>query len=294
MRTLKYTLRTDFFSIYFLQQSAKVYEVEIKSLQQVVKAFQQQAGKGYISEKEVVRIKAQLYSLQSEYNDLLNQINDTESELRMVLQIKSSYVKPIVDEPRIMATNPAQFPLAVLIDSAYNARTDLKMANANVDISKQSYALQKSLAVPDITIQAGYDEQGSYIKNFNSLGFGIDIPLFNRNQGNIKFAKTFIDINQLNKKSTEATVEEQVGRALLKALDYDKMYQKIDQSFANDFEKLMTEMISNYQRRNIGLLEFIDFYDAYKQNILQLNTIKLNRVNAMEDINFYVGTSFYN
>ena len=168
------------------------------------------------------------------------------------------------------------------------------MANANVDISKQSYALQKSLAVPDITIQAGYDEQGSYIKNFNSLGFGIDIPLFNRNQGNIKFAKTFIDINQLNKKSTEATVEEQVGRALLKALDYDKMYQKIDQSFANDFEKLMTEMISNYQRRNIGLLEFIDFYDAYKQNILQLNTIKLNRVNAMEDINFYVGTSFYN
>ena len=72
------------------------------------------------------------------------------------------------------------------------------------------------------------------------------------------------------------------------------MYQKIDQSFANDFEKLMTEMISNYQRRNIGLLEFIDFYDAYKQNILQLNTIKLNRVNAMEDINFYVGTSFYN
>ena len=80
IRTLKYTLRSDFFNIYYLQQSAKVYDNEIQSLQKVVAAFNQQQGKGYIAEKEVVRIKAQLYSLQSEYNDLINQINDTESE----------------------------------------------------------------------------------------------------------------------------------------------------------------------------------------------------------------------
>src|SRR5580658_2655109 len=62
IRTLKYTLRTDFFNIYYQQQSAKVYDAEIKALQQIVEAFAQQEGKGYIAEKEVVRIKAQLYS----------------------------------------------------------------------------------------------------------------------------------------------------------------------------------------------------------------------------------------
>lgn len=88
LRTLKYTLRTDFFNIYYLQQSAKVYNKEISAMQQVVTAFESQQGKGYIAEKEVVRIKAQLYSLQSEYNDLINQINDTQSELRLVMQVK--------------------------------------------------------------------------------------------------------------------------------------------------------------------------------------------------------------
>jgi len=66
MRTLKYTLRTDFFHIYYLQQSARVYDEEIRALQQIVNAFNEQAGKGYIAEKEVIRIRAQLYSFQSE------------------------------------------------------------------------------------------------------------------------------------------------------------------------------------------------------------------------------------
>lgn len=294
LRTLKYTLRTDFFNIYYMQQSAKVYDEEIRSLQQVVTAFQQQQGKGYISEKEIVRIKAQLYSLQSEYNDLVNQINDTQSELRLVLQVKNYYVNPLADDNQIAALNPTKYSLTTLIDTAYTARTDLKIVKATVDLSKQVYSLQKSLAVPDITLQSGYDEQGSYIHSFNSVGFGIDIPIFNRNQGNIKSAKYGIDINVTLEKSIEATVEEQVSRALLKTLDHDKLFKKIDPSFGKDFERLMKEVVLNYQRRNIGLLDFIDFYDSYKQNTLQINKIKYNRVSAFEGLNFYTGTNFFN
>ena len=294
LRTLKYTLRTDFFNIYYMQQSAKVYDEEIRSLQQVVTAFQQQQGKGYISEKEIVRIKAQLYSLQSEYNDLVNQINDTQSELRLVLQVKNYYVNPLADDNQIAALNPTKYSLTTLIDTAYTARTDIKIVKVTVDLSKQVYSLQKSLAVPDITLQSGYDEQGSYIHSFNSVGFGIDIPIFNRNQGNIKSAKYGIDINVTLEKSIEATVEEQVSRALLKTLDHDKLFKKIDPSFGKDFERLMKEVVLNYQRRNIGLLDFIDFYDSYKQNTLQINKIKYNRVSAFEGLNFYTGTNFFN
>src|ERR1700722_2310273 len=38
LRTLKYTLRTDFYNIYYLRQSAKVYDEEIRALQQIVTA----------------------------------------------------------------------------------------------------------------------------------------------------------------------------------------------------------------------------------------------------------------
>ncbi|OIR00172.1 cobalt-zinc-cadmium resistance protein CzcC precursor [mine drainage metagenome] len=294
IRTLKYTLRSDFFNIYYLQQSAKVYDKEIQSLQKVVTAFNQQQGKGYIAEKEVVRIKAQLYSLQSEYNDLINQIIDTESELRLVLQIKNVYIIPVVSNDQLSALSPTKYAFTTLVDTAYKSRTDLQIAKANTNLSKLSYNYQKALATPDLTTSLAWDKQGSYARNLFSAGVAIDLPVFNRNQGNIKSAKSMIDYNAASQKSTEATVEEQIARALQKTFDNDKLYQNIDPKFTKDFDRLLNEVLINYQKRNIGLLDFLDFYDSYKQNILQINAIRYNRVQSFEDLNFYTGTNFFN
>ncbi|HEY4874573.1 MAG TPA: TolC family protein, partial [Puia sp.] len=212
LRTLKYTLRTDFFNIFYLQKSATVYDAEIKALQQIVNAFAEQEGKGYISQKEVVRIRAQLYSFQSEYNDLLNQINDVESELKLVLQLKpNKYINPVPDSSIIATLDPNKYALNELVDSAYKNRTDLQIARTNSNINKLNYDYQKSLAVPDLTLSLGYDEQGGFLANYLGIGAAIDLPIFNRNQGNIKSAKAMIALSNANEKSTMATVEENVN-----------------------------------------------------------------------------------
>ena len=36
------------------------------------------------------------------------------------------------------------------------------------------------------------------------------------------------------------------------------------------------------------------FYDAYKTNTLQLNTLQLNRVTSLEQLNYVTGTPFFN
>jgi len=295
LRTLKYTLRTDFFNIYYLQQSAKMYDAEIKALQQIVDAFGEQQGKGYIAEKEVVRIKAQLYNFQSEYNDLINQVNDVQSELKLILQVKpNKFINPILDSSIISTLDPNKYTLNELIDSAYKNRTDLQIARANTNITKLNFDYQKSLAIPDLTLSLGYDEQGGFLANFVGIGAAIDLPIFNRNQGNIKSAKAMIALSNASEKSTMATVEENVNRSLQKAFAENKLYQNIDKKFSNDFERLMHEVLINYQRRNISILDFLDFYDSYKQTALQLNAIQYNRIQAFEDINYYTGTNFFN
>jgi outer membrane protein, heavy metal efflux system len=295
LRTLKYTLRTDFFNVYYLQQSEKVYNEEMNALQKVVNAFAQQEGKGYIAEKEVVRIRAQLYSLQSEHNDLINQLNDVQSELRLILQFKpGKYIDPIPDSAAITNLDPNKYALNVLTDSAYQNRADLQIARTNTNINKLNYNYQKALAVPDVTLSLGYDEQGSFLANYLGIGASIDLPFFNRNQGNIKSAKAMIDYSNATQKSTQATVEENVARSLQKAFSEHKLYQNIDSKFSDDFDRLMHEVLLNYQKRNISILDFLDFYDSYKQNMLQINAIKFNRVSAFEDINFYTGTNFFN
>src|SRR5882724_3718233 len=229
LRTLKYTLRTDFFNIHYLQQSAKLYDAEIGALQQIVTAFESQQGKGYISQKEVIRIRAQLYSFQAEHNGLMNQINDVQSELRLLLQVKPGiYIVPLADSTVINGLDPGKYSLTTLIDSAFRNRTDLQIARTNTNISKLNYDYQRSLAVPDLSLSLGYDEQGSFLTSYYGIGASIDLPVFNRNQGNIKSAKAIIGMNSATQKNTEATVQENVSRSLQKAFDQDKLFKAID------------------------------------------------------------------
>ncbi|MBO9620804.1 MAG: TolC family protein [Niabella sp.] len=294
LRTLKYSLRSTFYSIYYLQQSAAVYQLEINNLQVVVTAYNDPEVKKYISEKEVVRVKAQLYSLQNEYQGLIDQINDAESQLRLLVQEKAgTYLVPQLDDKKLESGNPLQYPLAVLVDSAYKGRTDLMIAKANTDISKLNYNYQKALAVPDLTASISYDQQGSYIHNYSALGLAIDLPFFSRNQGNIKSAKAAIKMNEATEQSAQLTVEENVYRALQKAIDADNLYKKIDPAFGQDYTRLVTAAVEHYKRREMGLLDFLDFYDSYKQTTLQVNAIKYNKINALEGINFYTGSSFF-
>lgn len=293
LRTLKHTLRSDFFNIHYLMQSAKVYQTEIDGLQRMADAFDRQKGKGYVSEKEVVRIKAQLYSLQSEYNDLQQQIEGLESEMRLLLQTPSVVVVPDVNEQSITNLNAQQYPIAKLIDTAYTQRPDLKIAGLNTKISTLNLQLQKAMAVPDVTFQMNYDQQGSYINNLASVGFSIDLPFLNRNQGNIKSVRAAVKQNEAGYLAAKAGVDEQIFNALQRAMENSELLQKRDPSFDRDFDRLSDEVLKNYRSRNMSMLDFLDFYDSYKENKVQTESLKFNRLSAFEDLNFYTGTDLF-
>ena len=90
------------------------------------------------------------------------------------------------------------------------------------------------------------------------------------------------------------TVENDVQKAYLKMLNADKMLQSMDPKFQNDFEKLLQGVTINFEKKNISLLEFTDFYDAYKINILQYNQLQNEKLQALEALNFAMGKTLFN
>jgi cobalt-zinc-cadmium efflux system outer membrane protein len=162
-----------------------------------------------------------------------------------------------------------------------------------VEASRLNYDYQKSLGVPNLTLALAYDQQGSYINNLTSLGAAIDLPFFNRNKGNIQSARIAADANAVLQQNTEATVQENVTHAFEKALANDRIYRTIDPKFLTDFNRLLEQVLINYRKRNLTLLDFLDFYDSYKTNTLSSNAIQFNRLSALEDINYYTGTEFF-
>src|SRR5579872_1134502 len=134
LRTLKFTLHSDFYNIYFQEQSAKVYNEEIGSLAKTLTVFKEQYQKGNIAEKEVLRIQSQLYSLQTEYNSLVTGIDTVESELKLLIKAPvNAYVDPQVNFGENNKQLVASVPYQRLLDSAYVNRYDLRYSKATVD-----------------------------------------------------------------------------------------------------------------------------------------------------------------
>ncbi|HEY1201251.1 MAG TPA: TolC family protein, partial [Niastella sp.] len=159
---------------------------------------------------------------------------------------------------------------------------------------QQNYNQQKAMKVPDLTAGAQFDKRGSFVNNASFLTLAMDLPFFNRNQGNIKAAKIAIDQSNTALTLQKQTVENEVQQAYSKALNTEKMISSIDSGFQQDFDKLLKSITENFEKRNISLLEFTDFYDGYKQNVLQYNQLQNDRIQAIESLNFTIGKPIVN
>ena len=295
IRTLRFTLRSDFYSLYFQQQSAGVYNEEISSLARVLVVFKEQYSKGNIAQKEVLRIQSQLYSLQAEYNNLIAGIDATESELKTLIKaLPNSYVVPVIDQREVLKESVSATSYSQLLDSAYTNRYDLKNAKATVNYNTVNLALQKAAAIPDIALSVSYDKFGAFNNNYLAGGIEFNLPFFNRNQGGIKQARIAIDQSKVQLQGQQEQMEMDLATAYKGVLRQENLYNGFDPEFKHDFTRLIEEVFKNYQKRNIGLLEFLDFYDSYKTNLLQLNALQSSKVTSLEQLNFITGTPFFN
>lgn len=294
LRTLRFTLRSDFYQAYFLQNSINAYNIQIVALDSLNNTYQNLVGKGVVTLKDAVRIKALLYSLRAEQISLQNQFNDLEAEIQLLLQDNKTWYIPASDINVATIPSVKNYPLQALVDTAFANRYDIKIAQTNLLSDQQNYKLQRALAVSDLTAGASFDKRGSFVESASFFNLAIDLPFSNRNQGNIRAAKTSIDQSKILLNQQSFAVENDVQKAYTKALNTDKILSSIDPGFRTDFEQLLRSITVNFQKRNISMLEFTDFYESYKQNVLQLNQLQNDRIQAIETLNFAIGKNLFN
>ena len=295
LRTLRFVLRNDFYNIYFLEQSSQLYQVEINALQKIVPAYEEQVKKGFTAPVDALRIKSELYTLQAEYDNLQTNIENLEAEFKVLIRANPSSFIVAENVVTDMNTNMVkQSSYEALVDSAIVNRPDLKALNASIVFNDYNLKLQQAIAKPDITISADYDRLGSYVPNYNAIGISIPLPFFNRNQGNIRNAKIQTEVSKVQYESGLAKVRSDVTTNYITALRSEKLLMGFDPPFEEKMKNVMNEVTINFQKKNITLLEFLDFYDSYKQNVLQMNQLRFNRMSALEQLNFSIGKIIFN
>ncbi len=289
LRTLKYSLRSGFYNLYYTQATIRIYDQEIKTLSKIIQAYESQLENGFASKKDVLRLKATLFSLENEKNGFTTQLINNLADFNVLMHTTGIYYAPMPDTALLSHISTDSLNLRRIIDTALVNRYDLKMAKADLNIDQFNLNYQKALAVPDLTVIGGWDRNGSYIHDYNYLGLQVDLPFFNRNQGNIRSARYNVESSRMKLQNTEDQVREDVIQAYSILMQNQRLYTQFDKKLSENLESLNQEVIKNYEKRNISLLEFLDFFDAYKEDMVQLNTLLNNRANSIENLNFSVG-----
>ncbi len=294
LRNLTLELRTDLYDLYFLQQSLKFYDQSLPSLRRTVDATQRSYQTRSILLSEVLRLKSLLFSLENERLGIAGKITSIEADLAVLLRDTSaspSYFLPSLPKESFDSINVEALPLQQALSMAIEHRPDYQLAAANLESAQTNLSLQQALAVPDVTIGGRWSRAGGYIPEYYAISVAVDLPFFNRNQGNIEAAESTLESTKLAFVAMRQAVEKDVATAYQKALESDRLYKSFDPAFTAQYQTLVTGMITNYERRNISIIEFTDFFESYRTSMLQVNQLQNDRLDAIESLNYAVGTT---
>ena len=290
LRTLRYVLRGDLLEVSHLMKIKIVYTREIEEVNKLVKGMDLQLQIGNVSVKDNLRIKALLFSLQNELVTADAQLLPLQSEIKLLLNNnETKFISPALLYKFGELTTASIPNTDSLIQEALTNRPDAKMAQTAGALQNHNLSYQKALGKPDVSVGTEFDQRSSYAPNYVGLAISLPLSIFNRNQGNIASAKFLIQQQQAVTDFTNAKIKNDIVYAVSKFVFYQGVNNRGQLDFSQQYDTLFTNMLKSYQNRQLSLLEFIDFMDAYKDTKLKLIEQHNGLIHAAEDLNYTIG-----
>ena len=291
LRTLRYVLQNDLLEVNHLLKIKKVFVKEIDEVNKLVKGMDLQLQVGNVSVKDNLRIKALLFSLQNELVSADAQLIPLQSEIRLLLNNnETKFIAPNL-KYKFGELTTAVIPVTdSLVQQALTNRPDAKIAQISVALQNHTLIYQKALAKADISVGSEFDQRSSYAPNYVGLAVSLPLNIFNRNQGNIAAAKFVVQQQLTIADLTYAKIKNDIATAVTKFIFYQGVNNLQQLDFSQQYDALFTNMLKSYEQRQMSLLEFIDFMDAYKDNKLKLVEQHNGLIHAIEDLNYAVGS----
>jgi len=289
MRNLRMQLRIDFYTTAQLQSSQELYKEELKQLDKLLQAMNQEFRLGNIAYKDLLRVQALQIGTQQDVIENSIHLTEVQAELISLLQASpNTFIKPVLTD-----TVLARFPILsfeYLLAKAKENNPSYRLQQLELTYQQQNLSLQKSLAIPDVTVSPNFDKNSSYAPNYVGLGISLSIPLFNRNQGNIHSAQWLVKEEETKLQQADAQLVTAINSSYNKFFNTEKLNDSSTEEFYSDYGKLYTKIVESYRQREISLIEFIDYFQAYKEIREKAFRQKLNLRLSREELNYQIGT----
>jgi cobalt-zinc-cadmium efflux system outer membrane protein len=285
-RTLTFNVASQFTAALLAQANVELADTDLKSFQQTVDISQAQTQAGSMSEGDLLKIKLQMLQFQTDVSSAKLARIQAMATLRQLLGYES--VPENYEVVGDLEYKPVKLGKDDLKAMALRQRPDVRAAQLGVTAAESQLSLAQANGKRDINATVNY----SHVGDANSLSlFGsIEIPVFDRNQGEI--ARTRYAVGQSQELSSEqASIALTDVENSYEALHTnDEVVQLYQSGYLKESEDSRDISQYAYQRGAASLLDFLDAERSYRATELAYRQALASYMVSLEQLRQAVGT----
>ena len=293
-RTLVYELGIKYHQLMMLQKRDDLYTVVFNQFKSLIDAYEIQYKVGEIPGSELIRLKSELLTIQNTIVLNQNEAEKEMSEIRTLLNLKPEvYIQTkdvFVDLP-----DSTTLDYWKLINHAEENRPDYLSKLKEISYQEMNTKLQVSKAIPDMML--GYqphDKGSNYVRPYSGLVFEMDIPIFNRNQGNIAVSKANVSKVKVEAEQAFNSLQNEVSSSVNKYYNSLSALDNYNLEFLKELSALNNSALENYNNKNLGILQYLDMQRTYINTMAEYLGLQSEVLQRINDLEFTTGLPLYN
>jgi cobalt-zinc-cadmium efflux system outer membrane protein len=285
-RTLTYNVTTNFINVELAESTLELANQDLKSFQETVDITEARYKAGSIGLDDLLKMKLQLLQFQTDVAQAkLAQVQGL-SDLRQLLgyeQVNADY-----DVDASFDYQPMKGNLEDMQAAALKSRPDLQAAQQGITAANSAFNLQKAIGKRDVTGQISYTHLGDL--NDVSLFGSMQLPIFDRNQGEIKRAGIVITQAQEQQLYVNGQVLTDVRDAYEGWRANDEVVGLYRSGYLDDAQQSLDITDYAYKHGAASLLDFLDAERSFRATQLGYRQALASYLQALEQLREAVGT----
>lgn len=285
-RTLAFNVGQQFVSVLLAESTLQFALQDLRSFQQTVDISETQLKAGYIGEGDYLKIKLQLLQFQTDVSSARLAKVQALVGLREFLGYNA--VPADFDVIGDLAYQPLKTNLEDLQMKAMRERPDFRAAELGSTAAQSQILLAKANAKVDVN--GTYDFTHVSGENTASIFANFELPIFNRNQGEIARTGYVLTQAQEQRQAVSDTVLSDVANAHEAVRSNDEVVQLYTSGYLKQAQDSRDISEYAYKRGAASLLDFLDAERSYRSVQLAYRQALASYMTAVEQLKEAVGT----
>jgi cobalt-zinc-cadmium efflux system outer membrane protein len=285
-RTLAFNVGQQFVNVLLAESTLRFALRDLKSFQDTVDIAEAQLKAGAVSEGDYLKIKLQLLQFQTDVSSARLAKAQALVDLRTLLGYDA--VQANYDVIGDLAYQPIKANLVDLQARALRERPDFQASQLGVTAAQSQILLAKANAKVDVN--GTFDYTHTAAQSTASIFTNFELPVFNRNQGEIARTRYALTQSQETQQAASDTVLSDVADAYEAVRSNDEVVGLYTSGYLKQAEDSRDISEYAYKRGGASLLDFLDAERSYRSVQLTYRQALASYMAAIEQLKEAVGT----